>query len=303
MSKVFEALQKRAENDASSIILATLEGNSAPAAAETVTREAGPAAASEAAPRVAAVPEDLPGPMPASGVCSQVLQIPAGVPLLPFDNTHPHAAEQYRIIRTKLLQHPRQPRTILVSSAGPMDGKTVTAVNIAGALALKTEANVLLLEGDLRRPVLSLRLGIAAGLGLSDVLGAGQPIDDALVRIEQFPNLYLMVAGEPRSNPAELLDSSHWQALMAQFRMRFRYIIIDSPPMGRVADYDLLQAVSDGVVVVARQDHTGRHACLKTLEGIPKDKLLGVVMNCVAKWFLWRSQGYFPYGYPYGAAR
>ena len=231
-----------------------------------------------------------------------LLQIPAGLPLLPFDNTHPHAAEQYRMIRTKLLQHPRQPSTILVSSAGPMDGKTVTAVNIAGALALKTEANVLLLEGDLRRPVLSVQLGTPPGPGLSDVLGAGLPLDEALVRIEQFPNLYLMVAGEPRSNPAELLDSSVWQTLLTQLRTRFGYIVIDSPPMGRVADYDLLQAACDGVILVARQDHTERHACLKALEGIPKDKLLGVVMNCVAKWFLWRSPGY-PYNYPYGVAR
>ena len=301
MSKVFEALQKRTEDDASSIILATLDGNAEPAAAEAAMPEAGPApAASEAA-----VPETEPepaAPRGAPGVRSMVLQIPAGLPLLPFDNTHPHAAEQYRIIRTKLLQHPRQPSTILVSSAGPMDGKTVTAVNIAGALALKTEDNVLLLEGDLRRPVLSLQLGTPASPGLSDVLGGGMPLDDALVRIEQFPNLYLLVAGEPRSNPAELLDSSGWQALLAQFRTRFRYIVIDSPPMGRVADYDLLQAACDGVIVVARQDHTERHACLRALEGIPKDKLLGVVMNCVAKWFLWRSPGY-PYSYPSGTAR
>lgn len=292
MSKVFEALQKKAENDASSIILATLGGTAAPEAADI-----------EAGSPVDVAPEELPAPAPAPGVRNQALQIPTGVPMLPFDNTHPHAAEQYRIIRTKLLQHPRQPRTILISSAGPMDGKTVTAVNIAGALALKTEADVLLLEGDLRRPVLSVQLGIPAGPGLSDVLGAGLPMDDALVRIEQLPNLYLMVAGEPRSNPAELLDSSNWEALMARFRARFRYIIVDSPPMGRVADYDLLQAASDGVIVVARQDHTGRHTCLKTLEGMPRDKLLGVVMNCVVKWFLWPYHGYYPYGHPYGHAK
>lgn len=302
MSKVFEALQKTAEGDASSIILASLGDSAAETAPETAAQPA------ETAPGEPPEPE-LPSARGtgaeniADAVRTLTLQIPFASPLLPFDGAHSHAAEQYRIIRTKLVQHPRQPRAFLVSSAGPMDGKTVTAVNIAGAMALKTEANVLLLEGDLRRPVLSAQLGLAPLAGLSEVLSGTAVFEDGLFRIQQFPNLYFMPAGEPRANPAELLDSSAWRALMSRLRADFRYIVVDSPPIGRVADYDLLRAACDGVILVARQDHTSRHACLQAVESIPKDKLLGVVMNCVGKWFLWPSHSANNYYYGDGAVK
>src|SRR5262249_37778174 len=79
------------------------------------------------------------------------VRVPAAAPVLPFDGSHRRAAEQYRLVRTKIVQHPGQPRMLVVSSPAPGDGKTVTAVNIAGALALKNDANVLLMDGDLRR--------------------------------------------------------------------------------------------------------------------------------------------------------
>jgi Mrp family chromosome partitioning ATPase len=81
-------------------------------------------------------------------------------------------------------------------------------------------------------------------------------------------------------------------------KKQFRYIIVDSPPIAAVADYDLLQSVCDGVVVVVRPDHTSRTACKRALESVPKDKLLGVLLNCVTPWFLGGSSGY-DYGAPY----
>jgi receptor protein-tyrosine kinase len=223
------------------------------------------------------------------------LRLPGSAPLLPFDNTNFAAAEQYRIIRTRLIQHPKQPRMILISSAGPGDGKSVTAVNIAGALSLKTEGSVLLLDADLRRSTIHSQLGLPISPGLSDLLRGAASLEQALIQTEQFQNLYVISAGQSYDNPSELLDSTRWGELCSEFRQRFRYVIADSPPVASVADYDLLQAACDGVVVIVRPDHTKRQACLKALELVPKERLIGVIMNCVSSWILGNNDLYTSY--------
>jgi capsular exopolysaccharide synthesis family protein len=187
---------------------------------------------------------------------------------------------------------------ILVSSAGSGDGKSITAINLAGALSLRSESRVLLVDGDFRKPNVHVHLGIPEAPGLADILeGRCEPLE-AIVATEDFPNLFLMAAGKPIDNPAELLQSSRWPSTAAWLKKQFRYIILDSPPIAAVADYDLLQSVCDGVIVVIRPDHTSRPACKRALESVPKDKLLGVLLNCVEGWFLGRSFGY-GYGTPY----
>jgi Mrp family chromosome partitioning ATPase len=117
-----------------------------------------------------------------------------------------------------------------------------------------------------------------------------------LIQIEQFPNLHVLPAGEHCKNPVELLDSAAWRSLCAKLRESYKFIIVDSPPIAAVADYDLIQAACDGVIVVVRPDHTERHLCFKALGSVPKDKLTGVVLNCVEQWFLGRG---YHYGYSY----
>jgi len=126
-------------------------------------------------------------------------------------------------------------------------------------------------------------------------MGACQ-LEDAIVRLEQFPNLCVLPGGKPNENPTELLDSGRWLALCAAVRQQFKYVIFDAPPMATVADYDLIQAHCDGVVLVVRPDHTDRKLCMQALELVPKDRLVGVVMNCVSDWFLWRTRDYYYYG-------
>lgn len=238
---------------------------------------------------------------PAPALARQIpIRLSESSPMLPFDNTHFGAAEQYRIIRTRLIQHPKQPRLVLISSAGPGDGKSTTAVNLAGALSLKTDAKILLADTDFRRSTIHTQLGLPASPGLADVLCGTATLDEALIQLEQFPNLCVISAGEPRANPSELLDSTRWASLCEQLYSRFRYVIADSPPVASVADYELLQAACDGVVLVVRPDHTKRNACLKAISMIPKEKLIGVVMNCVDDWFLGRSDYFNPYTYGYG---
>ncbi len=217
-------------------------------------------------------------------------------PVLPFEEAS-QASEQYRILRTKILQHPRYPRTILVSSALPRDGKSITALNLAGALSLKEDSRVLLIDADFRHPSIWRQLGVDEKPGFAEVIEGTNRLEDAIIQTKEYPNLFVLPAGKPEANPSELLDSDYFNALFGRLKHMFKYLIIDSPPIAAVADYDLLMAVCDGVIVVIRPDHTSRQACKQALESVPKEKSLGVVMNCVPEWFLGKSYGYGAYYY------
>jgi capsular exopolysaccharide synthesis family protein len=147
---------------------------------------------------------------------------------------------------------------IAISSAGSGDGKTTSAINIAGALALKQDMRVLMVEGDLRQGSISAQLGIEATPGLAEVLSGLCSLDEAIVQTENLPNLHILPGGRTLANPAELLDSPAWRAMAPDLRERFHFVVVDTTPIGVVADYDLIQAVCDGTVVVLRPDHTDR---------------------------------------------
>lgn len=229
---------------------------------------------------------------PLSPARSVRLRISALAPLFPFDTVHYAAAEQYRIIRTKLLHHPKKPRLILISSACSGDGKTVTSINIAASLALKEELSVLLVDTDLRRPRVAEALGIPVSPGLTEVLSGKLPLSGALLKAEQFPNLSILPSGASGDNPAELLDSDRFRAFIEEARARFSIVIFDATPVATVADYELLQHVCEGVLIVIRPEHTERARCAKGLELVPKEKLLGVILNCVQDWWLWKTPAY-----------
>jgi capsular exopolysaccharide synthesis family protein len=187
---------------------------------------------------------------------------------------------------------------IVISSPASGDGKSVTAINTAGALSLKSEAAVLLLDADLRKPVMHKQLGLPQSPGLADVLAGACALEDALVHTKEFPNLYAMPSGTTSGNPVELLDSQQWRAVCTRLRGMFRYVIIDSPPVAAVADYALIQDVCDGVILVVRPDWTNRDLCRQSLDLVPKAKFLGVLLNCVPDWPLAGRGGadYYYYG-------
>jgi len=223
------------------------------------------------------------------------VRIRADAPILPFQAGHSREGEQYRIARTKIIQHPNQPRSIVVSSACPGDGKTVNAINLAGALALKSDSRVILIEADMRHPNMASLFGLPAQPGLSEYLSGKCSFDDMIIRVEQFPNLSVVPAGRASANPTELLYSHRWSEACEEFRRRNRFAIFDAPPMGTVADYDLIEAKCDGVVFVVRPDTTNRNACLESLANISRDKLIGVLINCARDWFLWKTQDRYYY--------
>jgi protein-tyrosine kinase len=231
-----------------------------------------------------------------SAVRTVALKVTAHSPLLPFDTTNWRASEQYRTVRTRILQDARQPRMIAISSAGAGDGKTVTAINIAGALSLKAEADVVLVDADFRRSSVHTQLCMPATPGITDILLGHCAAEEAIVRAEQFPNLYILPAGKRVENPSDLLEARAWETLRDHLAACFRFIIFDCPPIGAVSEYDLLQAACDGVVVVGRQDHTRLEDFLDAVKSIPSEKLMGVVLNCVSDWFL--SRPYNAYEYP-----
>lgn len=233
-----------------------------------------------------------------TGLRTIALKVTGHSPLLPFDTTNWRASEQYRTIRTRILQDPQQPRMIAVSSGGAGDGKSVTAINIAGALSLKAQADVLLVDADFRRSSIHTQMSLPVSPGLTDILLDRCTFEEALIRAEQFPNFYILPAGTRVENPSDLLEDSRWAALHAEMTGMFRYTVLDCPPVGAVSEWDLIQAATDSVIVVGRQDHTKLSEFLKALESVPRQKLLGVVLNCVSDWFLMRPQSSYDYPRP-----
>jgi capsular exopolysaccharide synthesis family protein len=223
------------------------------------------------------------------------IELAPGSPVLPFDGSDDEAAEQYRIIRTKINHHPGQPRMILVSSPMPGDGKTVSAINLGAALSLQEDRRVLLMDCDFRRSSATRLLGLNASPGLGEVLRNEAPLEAALVRVAQFPNLYFLPPGGATAGHAELLANARWQSLMELCRSHFHFVVVDAPPVGAVAEYELLQVACDGIVLVVRQDHTNRQLWQRALETVPKAKQIGVILNCAKNWFLWKTHGYYYY--------
>ncbi|HXM40873.1 MAG TPA: CpsD/CapB family tyrosine-protein kinase [Bryobacteraceae bacterium] len=223
-------------------------------------------------------------------------QISDSRPLLSPRREDRRAAEQYRIIRTRIFHQVAGSSITVIASPGMGDGKTVTAVNLAAALAHKSEDKVILIDADLRLSKVHERLGIAKTPGLAEVLSGACTLEEAMLRVEQLPNFYVLPAGQAEANPTELLDSSNWRALLVRLREEFRRTIVDSPPVEAVADYDLIASNCDGVVLVVRPDHTSRPLLTRALTKV-KSKLIGVLINDVEDWFLWKhgSPSYYYY--------
>ena len=262
-----------------------------PVVAQAVAEPLAPSASAKRV--VASEPPQIP-----SRIRRLPLVVASSEPLLPFENQEEPAAEQYRIARTKLAHHPKNPRMIVISSASSGDGKTFTAINLAGVLSLKGDSRVLLLDGDFRRSSMHSRLGLPSGPGLAEVIAGECAFEDAVIQADQFPNLYILVRGDAKTiNPSELLDSPGWRMLCKRAREEFEYIIVDSPPVAAVADFELIQVAADGTILVVRPEHTKRSACLQAIDTIPKDKFLGVMLNCAEDWFLSKHSSY---GYGYG---
>ncbi|MGH9875209.1 MAG: CpsD/CapB family tyrosine-protein kinase [Pyrinomonadaceae bacterium] len=190
--------------------------------------------------------------------------------------------EQFRSLRTKLLQagERKQMHAFVVTSAGVGEGKTLTALNLAWLLAQTDGVRALIIDSDLRQPCATEYLGIDTPVGLSEVLGGEVRHDEAIVRLDPA-GLYLLPGGKARDDVAELLSGPSYARLLTDVRKMFDYIIIDAPPLGIFTDANILMNRADAALLVVRSGKT-RYALIdKLLEQIPREKLLGVVLNRV----------------------
>jgi len=188
--------------------------------------------------------------------------------------------EQFRNLRTKILEagERMQMRAFVVTSAGIAEGKTLTALNLAWLLAQTEGVRALIIDSDLRRPCATDYLGIDAQMGLSEVLGGQVNLEDAIVRLEPS-GLHLLPGGRPRDDVAELLSGPSYARLLTEVRRMFDYIIIDAPPLGIFTDANVLMSRADGGLLVVRAGKTRYSMVDKLLEQMPRERLLGVVLN------------------------
>jgi capsular exopolysaccharide synthesis family protein len=194
---------------------------------------------------------------------------------------HSLAAEQYRSLRTRILQSENGTplRVVLVTSPGKGDGKSVNAANLALTMAQQIPSRVLLLDADLRRPRSHRLLGLDDRQpGLADVLMGGEDLESALVPIPGR-NLWVLPAGVPPGHPAELLSSSTMRRVVDTLRTRFDRIIVDTPPIAPLADVRILSPMADGIVLVVRAGVTTRPAIERALAGFDRQRVLGIVLN------------------------
>ena len=212
--------------------------------------------------------------------------------------TQPHSkyCEEYRSLRTQILHKSQRQKlqSIVVASVNASEGKTVTALNLSWLLAQTDGVKALIIDSDLRMPSLTDYLGIETDKGLSDILTNNVSLKDSIVRLEPS-GLYLLPGGEARSDVAELLSGPKFREILRQAREMFDYVIIDAPPLGIFTDAAVLINHADGAMLVVRAGRTKFSVVDKILDSLPKDRMMGVVLN--------QSEEVLPetqYGYGYG---
>ena len=207
------------------------------------------------------------------------------------------ASESLRQLRTNLrfVNVDQPPRSIVVTSANPSEGKSTVSTTLARLLA-KSGQPTILIDADLRRPAQAKRFGLDGSVGLTHVLTGDLPVADALLQTET-PLLQLLPAGRIPPNPSELVGSQRMQSLIAELSQDHT-VIIDAPPLLPVTDAGLLTAASDGAILVLQVGKTHKEQlalCVRMITRVG-GRLLGSVMNMAPA----RGLGSVMYGYGYG---
>lgn len=211
-------------------------------------------------------------------------------------------AESYRHLRTSVLLSTagRAPRSLLVTSSLPGEGKTTTAVNTAVSLA-QTGASVVIIDADMRRPRLRSIFGLSDRAGLSSILSSEMSEAEVLALVSKEPatGLNVLTAGPIPPNPAELLGSDQMRRLMSILQSKFNHVVVDSPPVSSFTDGVLISSMVDGVLLVVHGGKSSRHV-VKRSRQLLQDvgaKIFGVVLNNVNL----QSHDYYYYQRYYGS--
>lgn len=203
-------------------------------------------------------------------------------PLIALQEKNSPMAEAYRHLRTSLLfsSAGKPPQTILVTSSQPAEGKTTTAINTAITLA-QADADVVMIDCDLRRPRVHNYFGMDNSQGLTNYLSGERDLDNLIKTYSELPRLKVITSGPIPPNPAELLSSEEMRTLLTTLRGRYRHVIIDSPPAISFTDAAILSTLVDGVVLVAMANKSSLHLMRRFKQRLATigARIYGVVLN------------------------
>jgi len=190
-------------------------------------------------------------------------------------------AEKFRLLRARLrnLRERRQLQKLVVTSAVPSEGKTLVSMNLAVCMAKHTDEKILLLEGDLRKPMLGEHLGLKSLPGVGEWWASvDMQVNKFIYRFDDI-QLWILPAGSAPENPVNILQSARFLDLFKQLSTYFDWIIIDAPPLLPMADVNFWSRHADGLLLVVREGHTPKAILQKGLETLDNPKVVGVVLN------------------------
>ena len=191
-------------------------------------------------------------------------------------------AETFKVLRGQILfpKDRKVPRSMLVTSTFPAEGKSYVAANLAATLALSIDEYVLLIDTDLRRPRLHRMFGYSKVQGLHEYLVGGRKLEELVLK-SGIDKLSILPAGKPPRNPTELLSSSMMVKFLDEVKERYqdRFLIIDSPPSSVTAESKFLAQHVDGIIYVVMANKTPRKDIEKAIDNLGRDKVLGIVFN------------------------
>jgi tyrosine-protein kinase Etk/Wzc len=204
---------------------------------------------------------------------------PVLLPQHETDSTHA-AFEAFRSLRTKLMrfQSTQGVRSVVVSSANMKEGKTLSTLNLGLCLSQLDNASVLMIDADVRSAGLSSLLGFSGELGLADVLSGKASFESVLVTTN-IPGLHFVGAGEPQAPASNLFIGSRWRDFVGWCNETFTLVIVDAPPILGLADFDVISAGCDGVLIVVRAQKTRRDLFAKLKDDLEGKKVLGILLN------------------------
>lgn len=218
--------------------------------------------------------------------------------LITFHQPHSVESEIFKVLRTNLLfpSEGTPPKSILVTSALPGDGKSFVSANLAISMAMGVEEHVLLMDADIRNPSIEEMFGIGNVKGLSEYLAKGSNVAENFVKTA-VDKLTILPAGRPPYNPTELLTTQKMKTLLDEVKNRYddRYIIVDSAPPSLASETAAIAKYMDGILIVVKAGKTPKKEIDEVIEQLGKEKIIGVVLNYSDQ----TSKKYYGYGKSY----
>lgn len=220
-----------------------------------------------------------------------------GIDLVTLEKPKSPVSEAYRTLRTNIQfsSLDKKLKKIVVTSSGPNEGKTTTALNLAVTLA-QNGHKIILLDCDMRKPSIHKRLKMSNMTGISDIL-VGEVLLNKAINKGPVENLDIITSGTRPPNPAELLSSQRMLGFLEELEKEYEYIIIDTPPVLMVTDAQVLSKYADGTLLVVASGEAEKDAVKRAKELLDKVEanIIGVVLNKLDT----SRRGYYGYYYQY----